>query len=58
MAQKLVGIVESVIQEPIGRVASMTSEPVDAEGSVPIVVLVTIPRLSIQVLQVEQYGKA
>ena len=54
MAQKLVGMVESVMQEPIGRVASTTSELVDTEGSVQILVLVTILRLSIRELQVDQ----
>ena len=54
MVQKLVDLVESVMQEPIGRVASATSELADTEGFVQILVLVTILRLSIQVLQVDQ----
>ena len=54
MVQKLVGMVESVMQEPIDSVAYVTSELMDTEGSAQILVLVTILRLSIQVLQVEQ----
>ena len=54
MAQKLVGMVESVMQEPIDRVVSATSELADTKGIVQILVLVTILRLSIQELQVDQ----
>ena len=54
MVQKLVGMVESVMQEPIDRVASVTSELADTEGYAQILVLVTSLPLSIQELQVDQ----